>query len=299
MISRGKSLPPALRVFAERQLGPLGSTRFCGWPHAESAVWAVQGERRAFLKVFRQPRKFVQERHAYQVWLPQLASAEVRTPLLLGESETLRALLVSALPGELMERAPLTPSLTPSLSLEAYRQAGAFLRALHTLPFKDDDPFSLAEATRHRARAWLRRAEGTVKQDLIAWVGEQAAEVADTLTKLGTVRVPCHRDYTPRNWLVEISGKRIRLSVIDFEHSRPDCRLFDTERLAASGWSEASERAFWAGYGRTLTKAERRLLEHHAALTALSTVVWAREHHDTKFEAQGWAQLTRLRERAY
>lgn len=295
MISRGKSVPPALRAFAERQLGPLSGTRFCGWPHAESAVWAVQGERRAFLKVFRQPRKFVQEQHAYRVWLPQLASAEVRTPLFLGESETLRALLVSALPGTLLERAPLTPSQ----SLEAYRQAGAFLRALHALPFRDDDPFSLAEATRHRAWAWLRRAEGAVKQDLIAWVGKQAAEVAETLTKHGTVRVPCHRDYTPRNWLVEISGKRIRLSVIDFEHSRPDFWLFDTERLAASGWSEASERAFWAGYGRTLTPDEQSLLEKHSALTALSTVVWAREHHDTNFEAQGWAQLTRLRERAY
>jgi hypothetical protein len=293
-VSPNDPLPPALRAFAERQLGPLSSTRFCGWPHAESAVWALRGSRRAFLKVFRQPRKFVQERRAYRAWLPQLTATEAYTPHLIGESETLRALLMSALPGTLPERAPLTPSQ----SLKAYRQAGAFLRALHTLPFRDDDPLSLAEAMRYRAQAWLGRAEGIVARDLITWVGEQAAEVAVTLTKLGAVRVPCHRDYSPRNWLVEISGKSIRLSVIDFEHSRPDFWLFDTEKLASSGWSGVAERAFWEGYGRTLMLPERRLLERHAALTALSTVVWARERRDTAFEAQGWAQLSRLRERA-
>jgi len=298
MTYQNDPLPPALRAFAERQLGPLRSTRFCGWPHAESAVWAVQGGEQAFLKVFRQPRKFRQEQRAYQAWLPQLASADAVTPHLLGENEVLRALLVSALPGQSLAQV----QLDEAQELEVYRRAGAFLRALHTLfcaeAWADDDPLPLAEAYRRRAGAWLRRARGLLEPALINWVGGQAEAGAELLGRLGAVRVPCHRDYTPRNWLVALTGNRVQLGVIDFEHSRPDFWLFDTEKLAASGWREASERAFWAGYGRTLTPDERRLLEHHAALTALSTVVWASEHRDADFEAQGRGQLTRLQERA-
>lgn len=284
----------ALRAFVETRLETPVRARFCGWPHAESAVWCLErvgGRPPAFVKVFRQPQKFAQERRAYREWLPQLPSGRVST--LLAESGALRALLLSALPGALLKRTPLPPLQTQ----DAYRQAGAFLGALHRLPFDDHDPLPLGEAARRRARAWLARAEGIVAPDLCAWVGERAAEMAEVLEGLGAARVPCHRDYTPRNWLVAVSGAGVELSVIDFEHARPDFWLADLEKLYASGWDAALEAAFWEGYGRTPTGLERELLARRAALAALATVVWAREHGDAAFEAEGRAQLEGLRAR--
>jgi len=300
-VTTNDELPDALGAFAEARLGRLTRTRFCGWPHAESAVWHLEGRASAYLKAFRQPRKFVQERRAYRDWLSRLApvseSRSAVTPALLAESTALRALLLSALPGSLAVHA----LLTPRQSLEVYRQAGAFLRALHALPFGDDDPLPLGEAYRQRAKAWLARAEGLVADPLVAWARGRAGEAAGLLDALGAARVPCHRDFTARNWLVTTEGTgegaAVRLAVIDFEHARPDFWLFDTEKLCAGVMATPLEAAFWRGYGRTPTGTERRVSEAHGALAALSTVVWAREHGDAAFEAQGRAQLGRLRAR--
>ena len=285
-------LTSELRAFAAAQLGPLQAVRFCGWPHAESSVWAVTGAEQAFLKVFRQPRKFVQERRAYRAWLPGLGFQG--TPRLLAESSELRALLISARPGSLLEHAH--PNEVQRL--EAYRQAGAWLRALHALPFVDDDPVPLAEAYTRRGAAWLGRAAGLLEPTLISWVGEQVESAVKSLEQLGAVRVPCHRDYSPRNWLVDLSGGNVQLSVIDFEHARPDHWLVDVERLYAGGWDSSLEDAFWQGYGRVLSELERKVLRQRLALSALSSVVWAREHGDADFERQGRRQLAALYGRA-
>lgn len=236
--------------------------------------------------MFRQPCKFAQERRAYLEWLPQLDA----TPDLIGESEALSALLVSAVPGRNVDDL----SLTHAETLETYRQAGAFLRSLHTLPFTDDDPAPLLGDYRQRAETWTARAAGLVEPDLTAWVAGCAAETADLLAELSPVRVPCHRDYTARNWLVDVTDG-VKLSVIDFEHSRPDFWLFDVEKLLTEVGETGLEVAFWEGYGRTPTDAETRVLGLHSALNALSTVVWAREHGDAAFEAEGRKRLGELR----
>ena len=276
-------LTPELRAFAEARLGPLQRVHFYGWPHAESSVWRVTGAEGAFLKVFRQPHKFVQEQRAYREWVLQLGSS----PRLLAENAALRALLVSGCPGDLLERT----HLSTKQYLEVYRQAGAWLRALHTLPFTDDDPLPLPEAYAQRGAVWLERAVGLLEPTLISWVGEQVECAVTSLAQLGAVRVPCHRDYSPRNWLVDLSGGNVQLSVIDFEHSRPDFWLADVKRLYAGGWDSRWEGAFWQGYGRALSDLEREVLGQRLALSALSTVVWAKEHHDADFEKQGREQL--------
>ena len=285
-------LTSELRAFTEAQLGPLQAVRFCGWPHAESSVWAATGAEQAFLKVFRQPRKFVQERWAYRTWLPQLGFQG--TPRLLAESSELRALLVSVCPGTLLEHAHPNEVQRP----EVYRQAGAWLRALHALPFTDDAPVPLAEAYAQRGSAWLGRAAGLLEPTIISWVGTQVENAVKSLAQLEAVRVPCHRDYAPRNWLVDLSGGNVQLSVIDFEHARPDHWLVDVERLYAGGWDSSLEDAFWQGYGRVLSELERKVLGQRLALSALSTVVWAREHGDADFERQGREQLAALYGRA-
>ena len=279
-------LPGALRAFAELYIGPFGEAEFRGWPHAEASVWALGAEPTAFFKVFKQPRKFVQERRAYREWLPHLDA----TPNLLGESETHSALLVSAVPGKNVDDVFLTSEET----LTTYRQAGTFLQRLHTLPFEDDNLVPLLEDYRRRAKTWLARAEGLLEPDLIAWVTERAAEAAELLEEMNPARVPCHRDYTARNWLVDVTDG-LNLSVVDFEHSRPDFWLFDTERIYAKIGGTPLESAFWQGYGHALSDIEKRLLETHGSLIALSTSLWAIEHGDKAYEVENRARLNELR----
>ena len=227
----------------------------------------------------------MQERRAYRDWLWHLDA----TPNLLGESETHSALLASAVPGKNVDDVLPTSEET----LTTYRQVGTFLQRFHTLPFEDDNPVPLLEDYRHRAKTWLARADGLLEPDLIAWVASRAAEAADLLEQMNPVRVPCHRDYTARNWLVEVTNG-VKLSVVDFEHSSPNFWLFDVEKLVMEVGGTGLEAAFWQGYGTSLKDAETRVLERYSALNALSTVVWAREHGDEAFEADGRRRLAEL-----
>ncbi|HEX7022241.1 MAG TPA: aminoglycoside phosphotransferase family protein [Trueperaceae bacterium] len=286
------ALPDALAAFTRERLGRFRVIRFAGWRHAETLVWELAAEsgERAFLKSHRQARKFRQELRAYREWLPHLPAL---TPVLLGAREEAPfALLLSALPGRLVEDKALAPDEERELS----RQAGAFLRYLHDLPFLDTDPVTPAEALRMRLAAWLPRARGLLTAAELDWVSCRVQEAIPLVA--GLRRVPDHRDYTPRNWLV--GRGKTALRVIDFEHARPDLRVLDFEKLWTGPWLERPDlgEAFWHGYGRPLTGDEEALLERYAAFGSLTTIVWAREHHDEAFEERGRQNLARLHERS-
>ena len=273
--------------FARQHLAEIKFVRFCGWDHAESGVWELLTEAgRVFLKKHRQTRKFEQELHAYQAWTPHLSPL---TPRLLAHQQETQTLLLSAVPGELVERMKLSTREERDL----HTQAGAFLRRLHDVPFEDTDTLTLAEALKKRTEAWTARAEGVLTSQDIAWVRARVAEALPMLA--GFTRVPCHRDYTARNWLADGDT----LYVIDFEHARPDRWIFDLERLWSELWPERLDlrAAFLEGYGRDITE-EEGVLERVAAHSALSTIVWARDHKDEAFENQGWRHLARLKARS-
>ena len=273
--------------FARQYLAKIKSVRFCGWDHAESAVWELLTETgRVFLKKHRQTRKFEQELHAYQIWTPHLSPL---TPRLLEHQRETHTLLLSAVPGELVEKVKLSTREERDL----HRQAGAFLRRLHDVPFEDTDTLTLAEALKKRTEAWTARAEGVLTLEDITWVKTRVAEALPLLADF--TRAPCHRDYTARNWLTD-GGT---LYVIDFEHAHPDLWLYDLERLWSDVWPERPglRAAFLDGYGRDLGE-EEGVLERYAALNALSTIIWARDHKDVEFKKQGWRRLARLKARS-
>ena len=275
-----------LQGFIQATLGPFEIIRFCGWQHAESNVWRVSaGGKRCFLKQHKQPRKFQQEVYAYQNWTPQL----VLTPDLISVNKDLNALLLSAVPGELAQKV----TLTQKREREVYRCAGAFLRQLHDLPFEDTDTLPLADALLMRSKSWLKRAQGLFDEQTIQWVSAQLGEAAQIVREKGWMRVPCHRDYTERNWLWDGDT----LYVIDFEHAKPDLFLTDFEKLRSLVWLHRSDLqdAFFEGYGRSLTDDEAGVLESLALHGALVMVVWACEHGDKAFERQGREVLGRLR----
>lgn len=282
---------PALLSFAAERLGPCEPVRELSWDHGESAVWELSGPGgRAVLKAHRQGRKFQQELSANRDWVPQLArqSLPARAPdLLAWREEAPRALLFAFEEGDLVQDL----ALEPATERDVHRRAGAYLAALHHLDIADTDPLSLADAFGQRLDAWSARATGIMPTDVIANVGARASEALPALER--QVRRACHRDYTPRNWLLDAAGG---LVIIDFEHARPDLYLNDLERLHVGLWRSRPDlrEAFLHGYGRPLTDDELELLGRTAALGALSTVVWAREHGDHEFEAHGWRTLERL-----
>lgn len=254
------------------------------WPHAASNVTRLHGPagERAYLKIHRQPRKFEQEQRALQLWAVSLP----RTPRLLGvHPSPQHALLLSHVPGVLVEGTPL-PQAT---LLEVQRSAGVWLQQLHQLPHDDHDPLDLRRAVTERLARWSQRASEAVRPETLAWVAARV-EAAD-LKRLR--RVPCHRDYGPRNWLWD---EDYGFGVIDFEHALPDLWWADVGRLIDEGWyaQPALEAAFWEGYGRVPSASERAAGDAHRAMTALGTISWARAHGDVEFEAQGRRVLQRL-----
>jgi Ser/Thr protein kinase RdoA (MazF antagonist) len=284
-----KPVPIELYAFVRKTAGPTRLSRFCGWDHAESHVWELwtaAGET-LYLKQHRQARKFRQEHHAYTAWVPALPRV---TPTLVGARQgEPYALLMTAVPGTLAERVPLSHAHEVKL----HRQAGSFLHALHGLPYEDADPVSLADAFVQRMAAWLPRVQEIVDRHDVDWV---VARMHETLPLLESYRrVPCHRDYSPRNWIVN-QQERLELYVIDFEHSRPDLALLDMERLWAGPWHTRPDLkdAFFEGYGRGLSDDEEQVLERLAALGALTTIGWAHEHGDAPFEQYGRELLARL-----
>lgn len=300
---RTNNPPPKLLSFARQHGGEVLDVRDLSWDHGESAVWQLQTPSGEFiLKAHRQGRKFSQELTAYREWLPRLQEARQgsggRTGfpgLVASRSGAPRALLLTFEPGDLLqdlEEGVASGELGQAERLAAFQAAGTFLRRLHDLPLGDDDPLPLADAYALRADSWLQRARDVVPEAVRDWVAQQAEEAVPVLRQ--QVRVPTHRDYTPRNWLLERSTGR--LTIFDFEHSRPDLLVGDFERLWGQWWPRdpAGREAFMDGYGRELSGAEEALLERIAALGGLTTVVWAREHRDREFERQGWEVLARL-----
>jgi Ser/Thr protein kinase RdoA (MazF antagonist) len=257
-----------LLEFATSHLGAIKKVEARGWKHQETGVWELETEQgKAFLKRHKQASKFEQELRAYREFLPHTLQV---TPALLGYQQELQAMLMAKVPGELAEDVT-----TKDIELEIYRQAGQFLRSYHDVPYQDTERPSVEEAFWQRAESWLKRAEPFVAEKDIEWVKARVKEMLPTLKTMK--RVPCHRDYTGRNWLW-----REKLYVIDFEHARPDVWLFDLEKLWSEVWPTKPElkEAFIVGYGHDFSAEDEALLNGYTALSCITKIAWSFEHKD-------------------
>jgi len=271
--------------------------QFLGSAHGPCRVWQVSGTKPGVgvvVKQFRSDRAFHQERHAYARWLPHLP--EETACLLAAFVAPVRALVLTQVPGR-----PLTHASGP-LERAAHMRAGYFLRALHALPEPDPDPLPLGPAISRRYAAWLARVAPATDAATLARLAEFTALVDDPHLFDGARRVPCHRDFTPSNWLCSASHADEHHAtldcffVIDFEHAHLDCPLLDMVKLWTEVWGERPdlEAAFFAGYGRTLDPQELRQLGVLAAMHAMATVAWAEEHANLQYAAAGRQALRRV-----
>lgn len=236
---------------------------------AQSRVWALRrGAVRAVFKQHQSAGKFHRERAALEAlagfdWCPALIAVWPED----------RALLIEHRPG------------APRADAAAGRRAGEVLAALHATPVADPDPLPLADALGRRLAGWIERATGLLPPATLA---AAAARFGDAAAFAGDRRVRCHRDYAPRNWLLDGA----RFTLIDYEHSAPDHPLVDVVRLAEERFADpAFEAAFAEGYGAPI---DHDRLDRLLALHALATAAWGRRHHDAAYTRRGDRLLARL-----
>ena len=215
---------------------------------------------------------------AYERWVPAIAD---RAPALVAHDDG-TVLVVTKL-----EAGPPAPELPVAV----HADAGRVLRRFHGAGEPVVDP-DWADQRLANLRAWIERMpEGLIDADDVAFVEREASVLRDLPPP---TMVPCHSDYQPRNWRVDDDG---RVFVFDFEKARHDWWIHDIQRMWWREWRDRPDLrdAFFEGYGRTLDDTELAALRANSARGHLVQIVWATEHGDRTFAAEGRAQLARLR----
>lgn len=284
-----------LRDYASRIVGPCELLEDASWRQRRSVVLRLRdlGGAEWFLKSHRDRERFDAELKAYRTWAPALRG---RAPRLHAFDESLQAMMLSALPGQPAcwpAREPGRPGTERAQEGAVHRAAGAILRRLH-----DGQP----------AVPWPGFAADTMQQfnglrpAVAALLTRRQLDAARTeIARLkgipAPVRVPCHHDYTPRNWLVHGGA----VYVFDFEWSGPDAWVADLARLHLGIWPTRPDlqEAFLQGYGRHLGLADRIALHGCAVLTGVWLVSKAHETGQPSFEDASRRALLRLIDRAH
>ena len=252
-----------------------------------AALRACDGEAK-LRRVVRTSRKLAQEHHAYRRWTLQLAP---HVPRLVTVEDDPPALVMTELPG----RPPADLPLALIQERDVHARAGALLARLHGVREPDEDGLCIEDALRRRAESLLRRAARTEAEALAEWAAERIARALEVASGQRLERVPCHRDFEPRNWLVQL-GPPLTVSLVDFEHARMDLALADLTRLRCLVWANRPdlEEAFFRGYGVRLGRIERVLLEALSWLDAVGTTVWGIRQGDLTFTERGRCMVRAL-----
>ena len=280
--------------YALNVLGPCELVDDCTWSHRRSSVLRLRDASGVtwFLKAHRDRERYRAELTAYRGWVPALND---RAPRLRAYDSSRQAMILSAMPGE--------PAGWPADTVDGrdaersderavHRDAGKVLGLLHNArPATRWDDFAADkikefDSLTSSAAALLRPRE----------LGAARAEV-ETLAGLPSPeRIPCHHDYTPRNWLVHDGT----VHVVDFEWSGLDVWVADLARLHLGIWATRPDlrEAFLSGYGRDLGDGDRAVLHGCAVLTGVWLVVKAHETRQPSFEDASRAALLRLIDRA-
>jgi hypothetical protein len=283
--------PEAALRYAERILGSCDLIADCSWAHQLSSVLRLRDRRGTtwFLKQHRDRDRYLTEVTAYREWLKALSD---RAPRLRAADDGLQVIIISAVPGDPVpwpaRAAAEDASAEQAAEAGVQREAGAVLRRVHealpAAPWTDFGAAKLEEFDQLSSQT----AGLLTARELAAARSEVRA-----LQALGSqVRVCCHRDYTPRNWLIGAG----RLYVVDFEWSRPDVWISDLARLHLGIWENRPDLrdAFLRGYGRQLGENDHALLQGCSVLTAVWMLIKARESRQLSFQEGSRAALLRL-----
>ena len=253
-----------------------------------------------YLKVHQSESCWHSEVHAYERWAS--AFGDLAPRLLAVRDIAPLALVISELPGQIVEDARLPPSQEQAI----WRTAGAALIALHDLgPGECFGPClrdgTCAEANPRDAVEYIsKRFTGQIERAIHAGaINADERHTVEAACRLipafeGEHPLACHRDYCAANWLVSKAGTWA--GVIDFEFAHWDVRVADFSRDPNWSWIRRPDlvEAFLEGYGRSFSPAEEQQLVVAHAEYALSAILWGHEHAFYGFEREGRESLARL-----
>ncbi|WP_020574213.1 hypothetical protein [Actinopolymorpha alba] len=285
-----------LERYAEDLLGPCRTTKDCSWNHGGSRVIRVRDAEGSSWYVKQHPHQELHTREvaAYQRWVPALGN---RAPWLRAYDDERRLLVLSEVPGDTF--VSVDTGVDPGVDaghrtdVDVYHQAGTLLRRLHdaeALPPYGD----YAARKQATLESWAARADGLLDRRELDFARSELRSL-DGIPEPSLV--PCHLDYSPRNWLVA-SG---RVQVIDFEWAGPEVWVSDLARLYFGPWRQRPDLrdAFLAGYGRDLDGDAHGILLAGHALTAVWHVIWGHTHGNASFAASTRQTLQALMRREF
>ncbi len=279
-----------VRDYASQILGSCELVEDSSWRHHRSAVLRLRDSSGTewFLKCHRDRERYDTELRAYRTWA---AALKGRAPRLHAFDESLQVMILSAVPGQpaswpAPQQGRSDTARTEERAIQ--RAAGEILRRLHDAqpaipwPHFAADKIELFDGLRPAVTALLTRRQ----------LDAARAEIAKLANTPAPVQVPCHHDYTPRNWLVHGGA----VYVIDFEWSGPDAWVADLARLHLGIWPTRPDlqEAFLRGYGRHLGASDRAALHGCAVLTGAWLVSKAHETGQASFEEASRKALLRL-----
>jgi aminoglycoside phosphotransferase len=268
--------------------------------HESSTIRLLAQAGPCYLKVHHTRAHWENEVHAYERWARAFGD---RAPKLIAvrDVEPL-ALVISELPGRIVERADLSRTQERAI----WRAAGAALTPLHALGTGACFGPVLRDGT--PAQSCVRDAQEYVFSQLERDIDRAVRGSYIDDDELATLRaacervpafegerpVPCHRDYCVANWLVDEQGTWA--GVIDFEFAYWDVRVVDFSRDPDWAWILRPELAdaLLKGYGRPFTPAEAQQLLVSRAAYALGAILWGRDHAFHGFACEGHVALTHL-----
>ena len=264
------------------------SSRFVqcrSWQRGLNRVFEIRvGTDTYYFKEFSEHGRFECERFALRRWISKMRLA----PTIVADRDTPRLqLLLTACPGQLVSSFDTNAPELPDI----FRCAGLFLRSLHRIECEDCDSLSLSSALVRRFDGAARWAE---QNNLYPKSQARAASLLRSFDSNALRRVPCHRDFSPRNWLfVRDTGQ---FSCIDFEHAGPDLPAWDLLRLDTDPlWERAELRnAFFSGYPELRSAFESRSFAALQWIAAMTTLRWAARHHDHQFSEKAHERLQKL-----
>lgn len=241
----------------------------------------LESGQRVVLKEFASVGKFDQTMHARSKWV---SHASVTSPKVLFSSRQDRCVASQWVGGQVGD----SVEFSEEIERRIYAEAGKQLRRLHgcgSLPVTSG--MSISAAMIRRLKSARQDAENLVPVSVVKLVSESVSGCA---TQFDTFdRVPCHRDYWRRNWIIsrEGEGDPLAVSVIDFEHARFDFWMMDLVKMLGDQWLDRPDlaSAFWDNYGVELQPDHHVLLWTCAALHSLQSMAWAHRNRDRQFVA--------------
>ena len=261
--------------YFQHVVGPVDSWHRLAPSSEQAFLWlgSKDGRPVGVVKLYRSTASAAREIHAYDRWAPSLRRWTV--PFYGVPPDDPGALVLGHAPGAVG---------TASASADVFASAGRFAAALHGVARFDEDPVPLEAALARRLQGAFQRAGHRFGDALRLQV--EALVLGNSLG----LRVPCHRDFHPRNW--QLDGDRV--TILDFGQARPDWWLVDLVKLVF-WWQPVQAKAFFEGYGRGLTPEEDRSLLGLVALHGVSSLNWAERHGLTRPRQEGERALAWFR----